>query len=67
MLLTHASNQHWLVLPVAAITELARRRGIDVICDCAQSWGLVDFRIDGLGGALVSALQRIAATIAATA
>ncbi len=48
MLLTHASNQHGLVLPVAAITDAARSRGIDVICDAAQSWGLLDFRIDDL-------------------
>jgi selenocysteine lyase/cysteine desulfurase len=49
MLLTHASNQHGLVLPVKEIAAEARRRGIDVICDCAQSWGLVDYRIDDLG------------------
>ncbi|MEM1402535.1 MAG: aminotransferase class V-fold PLP-dependent enzyme [Pseudomonadota bacterium] len=49
MLLTHASNQHGLVLPVRRIAAEARRRGIDVICDCAQSWGLVDFQIEDLG------------------
>jgi selenocysteine lyase/cysteine desulfurase len=49
MLLTHASNQHGLILPVAAIAAQARQRGIDVICDCAQSWGLLDFRIEDLG------------------
>ncbi len=49
MLVTHASNQHGLVLPIAAIAAEARSRGIDVICDCAQSWGLVDYRIDDLG------------------
>ncbi len=49
MLLTHASNQHGLVLPVADITRAARARGIDVICDNAQSWGLVDYRIGDLG------------------
>ena len=42
MLLTHASNQHGLVIPVAQITAEARRRGIDVICDTAQSWGLLN-------------------------
>ena len=48
MLLTHVSNQHGLILPVAKIAEAAKQRGIDVICDCAQSWGLVDFKITDL-------------------
>lgn len=49
MLITHVSNQHGLVIPVAEIMVEARRRGIDVICDAAQSWGLLDFRITELG------------------
>jgi len=49
MLLTHVSNQHGLVLPVAEIAAQAKLRGIDVICDNAQSWGLVDYRIPDLG------------------
>ncbi len=49
MLLTHVSNQHGLVLPVKAIASLAKRRGIDLICDCAQSWGLLDFKVTDLG------------------
>ena len=49
MLLTHVSNQHGLVIPVAAIAAEARQRGIDVICDSAQSWGLLDYRISELG------------------
>ena len=49
MLITHVSNQHGLVVPVAEIAAEARRRGIDVICDAAQSWGLTDFRIPELG------------------
>lgn len=48
ILLTHASNQHGLVIPVAAIAEEARQRGIDVICDSAQSWGLLNFKITDL-------------------
>ena len=39
-LLTHVSNQHGLVVPVAEIAAEARSHGIDVICDTAQSWGL---------------------------
>lgn len=49
MLLTHTSNQHGLTLPVRQITAEARRRGIDVICDCAQSWGLLDYTMPLLG------------------
>lgn len=48
MLMTHVSNQHGLVIPVAAISKEARRRGIDVICDSAQSWGLIDYKVDDL-------------------
>ena len=48
MLLTHVSNQHGLTLPVAKISAIAKLRGIDVICDCAQSWGLLDFNITEL-------------------
>lgn len=49
VLLTHASNQNGVVLPVQAITREAKSRGIDVVCDCAQSWGLLDFRLPDLG------------------
>lgn len=45
MLLTHVSNQHGMVLPIKAIAAEARKRGIDVICDNAQSWGLLDYKI----------------------
>ncbi|GHB75385.1 isopenicillin-N epimerase [Psychrosphaera saromensis] len=48
MLLTHVSNQHGLVLPVTKIAEAAKQRGIDVICDSAQSWGLLDYKITDL-------------------
>ncbi|RXR05964.1 aminotransferase class V-fold PLP-dependent enzyme [Pseudoxanthomonas composti] len=48
ILLTHVSNQHGLVLPVRRIAALARQRGIAVICDCAQSWGLLDFTLPQL-------------------
>jgi selenocysteine lyase/cysteine desulfurase len=49
MLITHVSNQHGLVIPVADITTEAKKRGIDVICDAAQSWGLLDFPVTDLG------------------
>ena len=48
LLVTHVSNQHGLVVPVAEIAEEARKRGIDVICDSAQSWGLIDYKIGDL-------------------
>ena len=48
LLVTHVSNQHGLVVPVAQIAEQARARGIDVICDSAQSWGLLDFQLPSL-------------------
>ncbi|WP_448120938.1 aminotransferase class V-fold PLP-dependent enzyme [Xanthomonas arboricola] len=48
ILLTHVSNQHGLVLPIRQIAAIARQRGIHVICDCAQSWGLLDFKRDDL-------------------
>lgn len=48
MLITHVSNQHGLVVPVAEIAAEAKFRGIDVICDSAQSWGLLDYKIPDL-------------------
>ncbi|MFK7862798.1 MAG: aminotransferase class V-fold PLP-dependent enzyme [Pseudohongiellaceae bacterium] len=48
MLITHVSNQHGLVVPVADIAAEAKARGIDVICDSAQSWGLLDYKISDL-------------------
>jgi selenocysteine lyase/cysteine desulfurase len=48
MLLTHVSNQHGLVLPVKQIASEAALRGIDIICDNAQSWGLLDYKIGDL-------------------
>ena len=48
MILTHASNQHGLILPVAEIAAFAKQHGVDVICDCAQSWGLIDFTLPEL-------------------
>jgi len=48
ILLMHVSNQHGLVIPVARIAKEARKRGIDVICDAAQSWGLLDYELPSL-------------------
>ncbi len=49
MLITHVSNQHGMVIPVADVAAEARLRGIDVICDAAQSWGLLNFKVPELG------------------
>ncbi|MDC8830086.1 aminotransferase class V-fold PLP-dependent enzyme [Alteromonas gilva] len=49
MILTHVSNQHGLILPVKQIAAIAKQHGVDVICDCAQSWGLIDFTLPELG------------------
>jgi isopenicillin-N epimerase len=49
LLLTHLNNKTGLVLPVAAITALARRRGADVIVDAAHAWGQIDFSVSELG------------------
>ncbi len=48
MLLMHVSNQNGLAIPVARIAAEARKRGIDVICDTAQSWGLLDYKVPSL-------------------
>jgi len=48
MIVTHVSNQHGLVIPVKKITQEARKRGIDVFSDNAQSWGLMDYKIGDL-------------------
>ncbi|MEM6709625.1 MAG: aminotransferase class V-fold PLP-dependent enzyme [Pseudomonadota bacterium] len=44
-LVTHVSNQHGLVLPVAAIADAARAQGVYILCDAAQSIGLLDYRV----------------------
>lgn len=47
-LLTHLNNRTGLVLPVAEISEMARKKGVDVIVDVAHSWGQLDFNIEDL-------------------
>jgi isopenicillin-N epimerase len=49
LLLTHLSNKTGLILPVGAITRLARERGADVILDAAHAWGQIDFAVADLG------------------
>lgn len=52
-LLTHLNNRTGLVLPVADIVAMARKKGVDVIVDVAHSWGQLDFTIEDLGADFV--------------
>ena len=49
LLLTHVNNKTGLILPVATITEFARRRNVDVIVDAAHSWGQLDLSVADVG------------------
>lgn len=53
VLLTHLNNWTGLIIPVAKISAMAKRRGVDVILDAAHSVGHVDFNIKQLGCAFV--------------
>ncbi|CDG82730.1 aminotransferase class V-fold PLP-dependent enzyme [Janthinobacterium agaricidamnosum] len=48
MLLTHVNHRNGMVLPVAEISRMARRRGVDVIVDTAHGFGQLDMRIPDL-------------------
>jgi selenocysteine lyase/cysteine desulfurase len=48
LLLTHISHRTGLVFPVEELMRMAKRRGVDVIVDVAQSWGQLDFRLPDL-------------------
>jgi selenocysteine lyase/cysteine desulfurase len=49
LLLTHVNNKTGLILPVATITEFARRRNVEVIVDAAHSWGQLDLSVADVG------------------
>ena len=49
VLLTHLNNKTGLILPVNALTDLARRRGADVIVDAAHSIGQTTTTIPAMG------------------
>lgn len=44
-LLTHLNNRTGLVLPVAEIVDMAKKKGVDVIVDVAHSFGQLDFTV----------------------
>ena len=47
--ITHASNVSGIKLPVAALCEVAHRRGVHVHVDGAQSWGVLAVDLPSLG------------------
>jgi selenocysteine lyase/cysteine desulfurase len=49
VLLTHLNNKTGLLIPVKALTDLARSRGADVIVDAAHSIGQTTTKIPDLG------------------
>ncbi len=53
LLLTHLNNKTGLIIPVKAITAMARAKGADVVVDAAHSFGQVDLRMDDLGADFV--------------
>lgn len=53
MLLTHVSHRTGLVLPVTAISAMAKAHDVDVIVDTAHGWGQLDFTLGDLGADFV--------------
>jgi selenocysteine lyase/cysteine desulfurase len=53
VLLTHVSNKTGLVIPVAEICALARKRGIDAIVDAAHAIGQMDVNVPDIGADFV--------------
>ncbi|MEQ8179053.1 MAG: aminotransferase class V-fold PLP-dependent enzyme [Amphiplicatus sp.] len=53
LLLTHISHRTGLCIPVRAIAEAVRVRGVDVVVDAAHSWGQLDFKAPDLGADFV--------------
>ena len=46
---THMINWVGQIMPVKKISDMAHARGIEVVCDGAHSFGLMDFKIPDLG------------------
>lgn len=53
MLLTHLSHRTGLIVPVAEIVAMARKRNVDVVVDAAHSWGQIDIRLSELNADFV--------------
>ena len=50
----HANNEVGTIEPIPAISEIARRRGVLLHADCAQSVGKITVSVDELGVDLIS-------------
>src|ERR1700749_1977870 len=46
---THMINWVGQIMPVKKISDMAHAKGIEVVCDGAHSFGLLDFKIPDLG------------------
>jgi isopenicillin-N epimerase len=53
LILTHPSNKSGLMLPVRAIVDLAKARGIDTVIDAAHAFGQVPLSLPDLGAPFV--------------
>jgi selenocysteine lyase/cysteine desulfurase len=47
--ITHVINWVGQIMPVKKISDMAHRHGLEVVCDGAHSFGLLDFNIPDLG------------------
>jgi selenocysteine lyase/cysteine desulfurase len=47
--ITHIVNWNGQIMPVRKIADEAHKRGIEVLCDAAHSFGLLDYKIPDLG------------------
>jgi selenocysteine lyase/cysteine desulfurase len=54
IVLSHLCHRHGHILPVAKISAMARRYGIDVIVDAAHSFAMLDFQLPDLGADFVA-------------
>lgn len=52
--MTHVSNVFGWILPVEAVAELCRKRGIPFILDASQSAGILDVDMESLGASFVA-------------
>lgn len=51
---THVSNVFGYILPVQAIADLCRERGVPLIVDASQSAGILPVRMDALGADFIA-------------
>ncbi|MEN5313463.1 aminotransferase class V-fold PLP-dependent enzyme [Pseudomonas koreensis] len=49
MALTHVTHRSGLVMPVQAITALAKQHGVDIILDGAHALGQIEFNLEAMG------------------